>query len=105
MTAIEAGDPTPYKFFAYGDQGIDKFPQGQGTAQHVIRDLEKASNGDGDDYRLVFHNGDISYALGHVRLTGSSHIPFESLFLSIEKQTKYKNIFMNFIDILKISKS
>ena len=61
-TAIVAGDPTPYKFFAYGDQGIDKFPQGQGTAQNVIKDIQE------DEYRLVFHNGDISYALGYVSL-------------------------------------
>ena len=62
MTALEAGDRTPYKFFAYGDQGIDKFPQGQGTAQNVIKDTQE------DEYRLVFHNGDISYALGYVRI-------------------------------------
>ena len=60
MTPLVAGDPTPYNFFAYGDQGIDKFPQGQGTAQNVINDIQE------DEYRLVFHNGDISYALGYV---------------------------------------
>ncbi|XP_066927057.1 uncharacterized protein [Clytia hemisphaerica] len=60
MTAIPAGDKTPYKFFAYGDQGTDNAPQGKATAKNVILNLQQD-----EDFRLVFHNGDISYALGY----------------------------------------
>ena len=61
MTALPAGDKTPYKFFAYGDMGTDNAPQGKATARNVILDLQRD-----EDFRLVFHNGDISYALGYV---------------------------------------
>lgn len=60
-TAIPAGDKTPYKIIVYGDMGIDPYPQGKSTAKHVIRDITSDEN-----YRFVFHHGDISYALGYV---------------------------------------
>eukprot|EP00794_Sanderia_malayensis_P005468 gene5468-6151_t len=63
-TALAAGDTTPHKFIVYGDQGIDRIlsPDGQETANNIIKEYREHS------IRHVFHNGDISYAVGFAYL-------------------------------------
>ena len=75
-TALPAGDRTPYQAIVYGDMGIDPYPQGKTTAKLVLNDILT------NEYRFILHHGDISYALGHVRLIGHLvliHITFLNL--------------------------
>ncbi len=64
-SALPAGDATPHKFIVYGDMGIDRVlsPDGKETANRMVEEYRENS------IRHVFHNGDISYAMGHVRLS------------------------------------
>jgi len=59
-TPLAAGDPTPHKFIVYGDMGMDPLysPGGQETANRVLEEYRD------NHIRHVFHNGDISYAIG-----------------------------------------
>ena len=61
---LPAGDPTPHKFIVYGDQGIDGIfsPKGRETADRIIEEYREHG------FRHVFHNGDISYAMGFVSI-------------------------------------
>ena len=59
-TALLPGDKTPYKFIAYGDMGVDGFPQAKETAKRMVEEYRE------NDIKLIFHNGDISYARGYV---------------------------------------
>ena len=61
-SALPAGDTTPHKFIVYADMGINWIigPGGKETAKRMIEEYRE--NG----FRHVFHNGDISYALGFV---------------------------------------
>ncbi|XP_065072044.1 uncharacterized protein LOC135696546 isoform X2 [Rhopilema esculentum] len=63
-TALPAGDPTPHKFIVYGDMGIDALlsPGGQETANRIVEEYRE------NNIRHVFHNGDISYAVGFAYL-------------------------------------
>ena len=59
-TPLPSGDPTPYNFIYYGDMGI--YDAGRKCAQNMIEDMVPK------DIKHIFHNGDISYARGHVSL-------------------------------------
>ena len=61
-TALAAGDETPHKFIVYGDMGIDALlsPDGKVTANRLVEEYRD------NHIRHVFHNGDISYAVGFV---------------------------------------
>ena len=61
-TALPAGDATPHKFIVYGDMGIDALlsPDGRETANRMVEEYRD------QHIRHIFHNGDISYALGFV---------------------------------------
>ena len=61
ISPIPAGNPTPYKFITYGDMGISAYPEADTTALYVTNNILNDS-----DYRFVLHQGDISYAEGHV---------------------------------------
>lgn len=59
QTALPAGDPTSYKFIAYGDMGIA--PYSAVPTSELIQSQVKQD----ESLRFVLHNGDISYAEGH----------------------------------------
>ena len=64
-SALPAGDATPYQFLTFGDHGVSEDPDHQspgadGTANNIIKEMEQHNP------RLVFHHGDISYAVGYV---------------------------------------
>ena len=70
-TPLAAGDPTPHKFIVYGDMGMDPLysPGGQETANRVLEEYRD------NHIRHVFHNGDISYAIGWVSMQ-QRHPPY-----------------------------
>ena len=80
-TALPAGDPTPHKFIVYGDMGIDALlsPGGQETANRIVEEYRE------HNIRHVFHNGDISYAVGFVSspMSGSSNASTSKLFSKV----------------------
>ena len=65
-TALPAGDKTSYKFIIYGDMGVHAFPRGKETARRMVEEYHE------NDIKLIFHNGDISYAMGWVSVSFSS---------------------------------
>ena len=54
-TGIPSGDATPFKFVMYGDMGLT--PDAETTAKLVLSEVENGA-------AFVFHQGDLSYALG-----------------------------------------
>ena len=70
-SALPAGDATPYQFLTFGDHGVSEDPDHQspgadGTANNIIKEMEQHNP------RLVFHHGDISYAVGYVSVFNTS---------------------------------
>ena len=59
-TALAPGDPKPFKFVAYGDMGVSAFPRATETRDLMLREIRD------NNIKLIFHNGDISYARGQV---------------------------------------
>ena len=56
-TAINPGDPTPFKFIMYGDMGLTPPPGAEETVELVVREIKNGA-------AFVMHQGDLSYALG-----------------------------------------
>ena len=81
-TALAAGDATPHKFIVYGDMGIDALlsPDGKQTANRLIEEYRD------NHIRHVFHNGDISYAVGFVSRFLSQ------LLISFKQQFNFKHL-------------
>ena len=59
-TSFPIGSKEPFKFIVYGDMGVSTFPRADETAKLMLKEYHE------NDVKFIFHNGDISYARGHV---------------------------------------
>ena len=65
-TSFPTGSKEPFKFIVYGDMGVSTFPRADETAKLMLKEYHE------NDVKFIFHNGDISYARGHVSFLNSS---------------------------------
>ena len=82
-TAPVTGTDEKYVALVFGDQGVSPAPRAELTAAYLT---EEVMNGTAS---LVFHNGDISYAVGHVSTAFSNSViiqlPLECVLVGLFK--------------------